>query len=104
MFPIPDFYLKPFVSEKKSEQQKVKLKGILFSNPVERNAVHLQPKNIGSWTIEKEERCNICWMNIKIGEEFTRCTSCNNKFHTEHWRQWIITKGICPICKVKPLI
>lgn len=104
MFPIADFHLKPVVSEKKSEQQKVTIKGNLFSNPIERKAVHLQTKSIGSWTIEKEERCNICWTNIKTGEEFTRCTSCNNKFHTEHWRQWIIAKGICPICKVKPLI
>lgn len=102
MFSIADLTLKPIVADEKSDQQKVSITKTLFSNPLEQNLLQLKTNSIGTWTIEKEERCNICWINIKMGEEFTSCASCNNKFHTEHWRQWIIAKGTCPICKVKP--
>lgn len=98
---MADLTLKPIVSEKKSESTKVQFaKDPLFGN-VKNEKVSIKGNVIGKWTIEKEERCNICWVNIKPGEPFTRCTSCNNKFHVDHWRDWIINKQSCPICKAK---
>lgn len=85
----------------KSEQKKVVITNNLLSQKYKTNRLQLKAKIVENWTIQPEERCNICWVNIKVGEEFTRCISCNNKFHAEHWRQWIIAKQSCPICKIK---
>ena len=101
---IADLTLKPSIVNTKSDQKKVEIKKNLFSKSFRKSFLRVKEISLGTWTIEKEERCNICWVNIKSGEDFTRCTSCNNKFHTEHWRQWIMTKGVCPMCKVKPMI
>ena len=101
---ITDLKLKPSLVDKKSEQKKVVMKNNLFLKPFKNNLLQVKEQSLGNWTIEKEERCNICWVNIKTGEEFTSCASCHNKFHTEHWRQWIIAKSTCPVCKVKPLL
>ena len=96
--------LKPTEVDKKLDQKKVILQTNLFATKFIQKKLQFKEKIIGQWTIEKEERCNICWVNIKTGEEFTSCASCHNKFHTEHWRQWIIAKSTCPVCKVKPLL
>ena len=93
--------LKPTESEEKFDQKKVHLQQNFFATPLFHQKLHFKEKVIGSWTIEKEERCNICWVNIKQGEPFTRCMSCNNKFHKDHWQEWIRSKQTCPICKVK---
>lgn len=98
---MTELHLKPATVTEKSEQKKVSFAKELFSQTSINGNISLKAKSIGTWTIEKEERCNICWVNIKQGEAFTRCTSCNNKFHTDHWREWILTKQYCPICKVK---
>lgn len=96
-----DISLKPIVKETKSESTKVQFTKDPLFGKVKRDKVVFKEKVIGKWTIEKEERCNICWINIKPGESFTRCRSCNNKFHTDHWRDWIIKKQSCPICLEK---
>ena len=101
MFEITTIKLKPTEAEKKLEKKNILLKNNLLFSRFQSEKMTLKEKVIGEWTIEKEERCNICWVNIKKDEEFTRCTSCNNKFHTEHWKEWIRTKQSCPICKVK---
>ena len=98
---MSDLTLKPVSVDQKSEQKKITLGKTLFSTSAVTPHVYLKAKSLGTWTIQKEERCNICWVNIKQDEAFTRCTSCNNKFHTDHWREWILTKQYCPICKVK---
>ena len=87
--------------EKKSDKNKVQFTNSLLFSRYKDQDLSLSAKVIGQWTIEKEERCNICWVNIKPDEPFTRCTSCNNKFHSDHWREWIIKKQSCPICNVK---
>lgn len=98
---MADLKLKPVTVDTKSEQKKIVLPNDLFTINSKINNFSLRTKSLGTWTIEKEARCNICWVNIKPGESFTRCTSCNNKFHTDHWREWIISKQSCPICKVR---
>ncbi len=98
---MADLKLKPTEPEQKLDQKKVVLQTNLFATKFIHEKLQFKEKVIGQWTIEKEERCNICWVNIKQGEPFTRCTSCNNKFHTDHWQEWIRSKQTCPICKVK---
>ena len=98
---MTEINLKPAVVDKKSEQKKVILRKELFFNVSVLPKITFKAKKIGSWTIEKEERCNICWVNIKPGEEIKTCASCGNKFHKDHWREWVIARQYCPICKVK---
>ena len=100
---MADLKLKPTEAEQKLDQKKVILQNNLFATKFTQDKFQFKEKVIGQWTIEKEERCNICWVNIKQGEPFTRCTSCNNKFHSDHWQEWIRSKQTCPICKVKIL-
>ena len=100
---MPELKLKPITVDKKTDQKNIVFTKTFFSSTSLPNQVQLREKSLGQWSIEREERCNICWVNIKQGEPFTRCTSCNNKFHEDHWKEWIRSKQSCPICKVRIL-
>lgn len=59
---------------------------------------------IGEWDWNKRERCIVCNLTIKNGDEIGRCPECGHSAHLNHFLEWIKIKGICPFCKrkVKP--
>lgn len=44
-------------------------------------------------------RCMVCGFGIKKQEQITSCPLCDNFFHGSHIREWLKTKGRCPVCK-----
>ena len=55
---------------------------------------------------EKNEElfCMICLENIKKNGKHIKLFDCYHKFHKHCIIKWLKKKGICPICKLKPVI
>jgi len=44
------------------------------------------------------DKCIICNLTLKRGDEVVRCPSCGNKAHKTHMLEWLHVKKYCPAC------
>jgi hypothetical protein len=44
------------------------------------------------------QRCMVCDLPVKRGEELVRCPHCNNIAHKTHMLEWLHVRGTCPVC------
>ena len=43
-------------------------------------------------------RCAICKTHLEPDDEVLRCPHCGSSSHTDHFLNWVRTKGYCPAC------
>lgn len=56
-------------------------------------------KEVGTWDWTKEERCIVCGLPIREGQEKVYCPNCGNPAHYAHLAEWVKVKGVCPLCR-----
>jgi hypothetical protein len=44
------------------------------------------------------QKCMVCNLPIRAGEEVARCPHCRNVAHKEHMLEWLHVRGTCPAC------
>ncbi|MHA1578182.1 MAG: RING finger protein [Candidatus Freyarchaeota archaeon] len=57
---------------------------------------------VGTWDWRKPQRCIVCNLKIKEGENIVYCPFCGLPSHRDHLLEWLKIKGFCPNCG-KPL-
>ncbi|MFX1562415.1 MAG: RING finger domain-containing protein [Promethearchaeota archaeon] len=56
-------------------------------------------KEIGEWKWTTSEKCIVCGLQIREGQEQVFCPNCGNPAHYSHLAEWVKVKGTCPICR-----
>ncbi|MHA1505300.1 MAG: RING finger protein, partial [Candidatus Heimdallarchaeota archaeon] len=46
----------------------------------------------------KDERCPICKLELRDGQEILACPQCKTPFHENHLIQWMDSENSCPVC------
>nr|MDO8135714.1 hypothetical protein [Candidatus Njordarchaeum guaymaensis] len=54
---------------------------------------------VGRWDWNIRMRCIVCNLDIKGGQEISRCPHCGNLSHRVHILEWLHTRNYCPACK-----
>lgn len=56
-------------------------------------------KEIGRWDWTPSQKCAVCGLQIREGQQMVYCPNCGNPAHYTHLAEWVRVKGTCPICR-----
>jgi predicted RNA-binding Zn-ribbon protein involved in translation (DUF1610 family) len=49
---------------------------------------------------EQSERCMVCDLELKPGEDIVSCPQCGNAAHRTHLIEWVHKRHTCPMCRM----
>ena len=56
-------------------------------------------EEIDSKTIDEDQYCSICKLELRRNQSILQCPFCKHLFHREHIEEWLETKTECPVCQ-----
>ena len=61
----------------------------------------IEKGDMGFWDFGERKTCCVCSLLIEPYDETARCPYCEAIGHTNHFKEWLHSRGICPLCRRK---